>query len=303
MKRILFLTLFLWLFIPTLSLAETNAYFIHNPNPSDRLHLRVAPQESATSLGRYYNGAPISVLEENTQWVKIRIGKEPGALEGYVNRRFLSTTQIPAAMPEYMSRSSGWELYNRPDLSSEHRMMGYGESFYMMGFSDHWWHVMTRDGRLSGFTPKDSLDKVSQVTVHNPNPSDRLNLRKGPQKSALSLGKYYNGVSVTLLGYAGDGQEWAQVRIGTLEGYMESKYLSQNGKSVASAMPQVKVQVPAGQTLHLRQSQSETSASLGRYSGGTTVQVYGISTQWYHVKVGEKEGFMLARYLTPTLPQ
>ena len=42
--------------------ALANDYiYIANPNPSDRLHLREAPYEDAKSLGRYYNGAPMSM--------------------------------------------------------------------------------------------------------------------------------------------------------------------------------------------------------------------------------------------------
>ena len=37
---------------------------VSNPNPADRLHLRAEPSRDAASLGKYYNGTPVQVLEQ-----------------------------------------------------------------------------------------------------------------------------------------------------------------------------------------------------------------------------------------------
>ena len=50
----------------------------------DRLNLRAAPNKEAESLGKYYNGVGVQILEElNNGWVRVRIGNR-GVAEGYM---------------------------------------------------------------------------------------------------------------------------------------------------------------------------------------------------------------------------
>ena len=52
---------------------------VNNPNPADRLHLRVAARTNAASLGKCYNGVQADVLEYLAGgWVKVRIGDTVG---------------------------------------------------------------------------------------------------------------------------------------------------------------------------------------------------------------------------------
>lgn len=44
-----------------------------NPNPEDRLNLRTAPRKGAASLGKYYNGTPVKVLERQGVWTKVSV--------------------------------------------------------------------------------------------------------------------------------------------------------------------------------------------------------------------------------------
>ena len=89
---------------------------------------------------------------------------------------------------------------------------------------------------------------------------------------------------------------WIRVRIGNLEGYMEARYLLLNAgiNSVASAMPTVTIRNSSGTGLNLRENPSKNSTILGLYSNGTSVQVLGLSENWYHVQVDGKTGFMIS---------
>ena len=49
-----------------------------NPSPQDRLNLRQAPRAGAASLGKYYNGAPVEILEKGKEWCRVRIGGATG---------------------------------------------------------------------------------------------------------------------------------------------------------------------------------------------------------------------------------
>ncbi len=134
--------------------------------------------------------------------------------------------------------------------------------------------------------------------VSNPNPSDRLHLRTQPSKEGLSLGRYYNGVQVQVMGPQQDG--WVPVRLGVLTGFMMAQFLQMPGQGVAplSAMPVMQVHTPSGtDKLHLRLEQSTASPSLGLYPNGTPVIVMGFDSLWAHVIVEGQIGFMMGRYL------
>lgn len=143
----------------------------------------------------------------------------------------------------------------------------------------------------------------SWAVVSNPNPADRLNLRTEPSSSATSLGKYYNGVTVTLL--SGNGEiGWYRVSIGPLEGYMDASYLEVGVMpgAVASAMPTVTISNSGGSGANLRAGQSEKSKSLGLYANGTQVTVLGVAENWLHVITADGgEGFIRSDLATPRL--
>jgi len=58
--------------------------------------------------------------------------------------------------------------------------------------------------------------------VVNDDARDRLHLRDRPSRSGVSLGKFYSGTQVDILGEEGD---WYQVRVGWQEGYMMKDYI------------------------------------------------------------------------------
>lgn len=83
------------------------------------------------------------------------------------------------------------------------------------------------------------LDRSGWAVVDNPDPTDRLHLRTGPDRSSPSLGKFYNCTPVQVLEQQGD---WSRVRIGLdghLEGWMQTKYLA-----VGPAMDDVVTALP-----------------------------------------------------------
>ena len=75
--------------------------------------------------------------------------------------------------------------------------------------------------------------------ICNPNPADRLHLRRQPNTGSSSFGKFYNGAPITQV--SDSGGDWVKVRVdGTanglcLEGWMQYRYLSQTKPQ--NAMP------------------------------------------------------------------
>ena len=123
------------------------------------------------------------------------------------------------------------------------------------------------------------LEPFAYAYVNNPNPEDRLHLRKKPNKNAASHGKFYNRTPVQVLDIDG---EWAHVRIGNeavgLEGYMMKKYLAfgEEKEKVACAFPQKFI----NESLN-----GETSMSIS--PSGAPYRTLTGSSDWYIIGVHE----------------
>ena len=69
---------------------------VNNPNPKDRLHLRVKPDKNADSLGKFYNGTPLRILETKGDWCRVAIGRD--GLEGWMMKQYLAFSQTASAV-------------------------------------------------------------------------------------------------------------------------------------------------------------------------------------------------------------
>ena len=294
---------------------------VNNPNPYDHLNLREEADELSPSMGKYYNGARVIVhyVEEDIGWALVTIG----SITGYMKMDYLAFSSdgyYPmSAMPlMYLYNPNTSRTSLLEDKTPYARIVGQyqnGTPITVMGYSDGWLHVII-EGRIgflqtayaaSVYNPSPIPETFSWngpvgphsvadwplaytgVTVNNPNPKDRLNLRTSPSSTAASKGKYYNGVQVSVLETLENG--WVKAQIGSQTGYMDTTFLS-NGY-VASAMPVV---TTTGQ-VHLRASMSTKSTSLDLLPKGTAVILIGLTSQWGHVIAGGQMGFIYAKYL------
>lgn len=184
--------------------------------------------------------------------------------------------------------------------------------FQVVDEKDDWLKISLQDSGVpsltTGWISKETIRKISYfdgletAVVHNPDLSDRLHLREQPKVSSQSLGKYYNGVVVAILEDYSDS-EWMKVQIGSLVGYMQTKYLETGvaSASVTSARPSVMVSNRSGKGLNLREYPRTSSTLLGLYPNGTQALVLGITEKWYHVQIGDEFGFMSAHGIEPRL--
>lgn len=101
------------------ALDQTGYALVSNPNPADRLHLREKPAKSARSLGKFYNGTWVQILETKDAWVRVRIGR----LEGWMMREYLrdATEPVEPAFPQLFLRDeeAAYPLYARPSVSAD----------------------------------------------------------------------------------------------------------------------------------------------------------------------------------------
>ena len=115
------------------------------------------------------------------------------------------------------------------------------------------------------------LDRTDLAVVCNPDPNDRLHLRTKPSREANSLGKFWNGTPVQVLGER-DG--WCQVEIGTdgrLTGWMLKKYLV-TGEKMDQVTPCFSQQI-------LREDEAETKTPI--YTDLTLTEQYCTHSSWH----------------------
>lgn len=115
------------------------------------------------------------------------------------------------------------------------------------------------------------LDRTDLAVVCNPDPNDRLHLRTKPSREVDSLGKFWNGTPVRVLGER-DG--WCQVAIGTdgrLTGWMLKKYLV-TGLKMDQVTPCFSQQI-------LREDEAETKTPI--YTDLTLTEQYCTHSIWH----------------------
>ncbi len=152
-------------------------------------------------------------------------------------------------------------------------------------YGDHpWSDVRTIDWSSLPATLPDALkavDTSSWAVVSNPDSADTLNLRAAAGSDAESLGSYYNGTPVKILGYSGD---WAQVDVFGIAGWMMTKYLAVGGDmtGILSAAPTFTfLDGTAENALYDR---AENGAEIARlYSRDNFIVAGIVGDGWYHV--------------------
>lgn len=316
---------------PTPATVTTYA-LVNNPNPKDRLNLRAAANTGSASLGRYYNGTEVKVLEKGATWSRVEVqGKA-----GYMMTQYLifaadataSPSASPSALPTVVPMpTTGTVIYAvvnnsnpldrlnlRAEPSLDSTVLGRfynGTQIKVTGLDTIWSRVevsglsgymMTQylsfngiyvgDGTTGG---KDVSGSYVNAVVSNPVATQRLHLRAGTSTGTASLGLYYNGTQVKVYD---KGTDWSQVTIGNKTGYMMTKYLSFNG-SVSSTSPTIGIVTNpiSTQRLNLRSYPSTGSLSLGQFANGTRVTILSYDADWCKVQINGTTGYMMTKYL------
>lgn len=153
-----------------------------------KLNLRAKAAASATSIGRYANGTPVTILNDTGAWLQVRAEGRTG----YMMRKYLSST-APSA-------SSGQQAAPG-DAEATPSASGNADT-----------------------TPAPTASATLTMVVQTGN-DERLHLRKQPRTTAVSLGLFANGTVLTVNSTAND---WANVTVNGQTGYMMLKFLAAN---------------------------------------------------------------------------
>lgn len=292
---------------------------IQNDKNPYQVNLRAGMGTSTDSLGLYYSGTEVTVYDTKDDWCEVSVHGR----EGYIQKKFLvdAGDQSSVRIPDGIRDARPYGVVNNPNPADRLNLRGKpseswdahgkyynGTEVQILGEYKDWYHV--RVGDKSGFMMAKFVDKgvrsktgsigdaTGKAVVSNPNPADRLHLRKEAKSGAVSLGKYYSGVVVDVLNY--EDSEWSLVRVGDTVGYMRKEYLrfGADGDRVTSAIPVMTIAGTTAAKPSLYEAPNAKSAELNAYPDGTAVEILGIvEGGWFHVRVDDQIGYMLEKGL------
>lgn len=132
---------------------------VRNPDPADRLHLRVQPDRSAESLGKFYNGTPLSVLGQEGDWTRVALGLD--GPEGWMMTRYLAFgSEMDGVEPVFPHLMYVLELedrqpaYSAPREGAEKELAG---SIYVVGVVEDEFYILLTDLGDAGYVPQSWL--------------------------------------------------------------------------------------------------------------------------------------------------
>lgn len=220
--------------------SESTVMYIKTGN-SGRLHLRMAPSQSAASLGLYANGTQVTVLSRSGAWVYVSVGGQ----YGYMMRKFLSASYTPDPTPApitpvettimFVSTGNSGRLHLRASPSQSSASLGLfsnGTQISMVSITGDWAYVITGDGR-TGYMMRRFLSYTAPVTTSSiysggyatvaKAPNSYVNLRSFNSITSYNVIAQVPSGTVVLVLEAGD--VWCQIQYGTMTGYMLTSFL------------------------------------------------------------------------------
>lgn len=314
--------------------AEKHAV-VNNPDPADRLHLRDKPATDASSYGRYYNGTQVTILGvvANFSYVLVE-----GDNRGYMLTKYLKEGQ-PATQPQSTSGTPdaflGYavvsnakveeKLHLRANAKSGATSLGQyenGTTVAVVQASGDWYLVNTWD--QTGYMHKDYLLLDSElqtlvpldtgIMIGESGMNGTFPLRTFPSSNAplsyIPFQPYQT--TVQILGKAGT---FYHIAVDGQEGFIPTQWVvAGNSQQAGIANAYAVIKSPnVRDRLHLRKAAQRESTSLGQYFNGTQVQLlngnelthsqfaYSNPKGWAHVRIGNKEGYMLLEFLIPIM--
>lgn len=131
---------------------------VNNPNPADRLHLRVEPKRGAKSLGKFYNGTPVQVHETKGDWCRVSIGLD-GHLEGWMMKEYLAFGEQMQDVDCVFPQLGLKEEYQNAPAYADQDMDGNGYhlngTIWIAGVVDDELYVILTNRGETGYMPQE----------------------------------------------------------------------------------------------------------------------------------------------------
>lgn len=161
MKKAFAMLLALLLFCTAAAADEPEYAVVYNPNTTDLLNLRLEPDAGAASLGKYYTGVVVQVLETtNDIWVKVQVGN----VTGYMMRQYLEDPVGTKSIPGFVTTTlknryaAGMTALLDSPGGAAHRVIANiadHAPVTVLGYAGDYAHVQYAG--ITGYVPQDSI--------------------------------------------------------------------------------------------------------------------------------------------------
>ncbi|MBR3429320.1 MAG: SH3 domain-containing protein [Clostridia bacterium] len=203
----------------------------------------------------------------------------------------------------------GWLILRSTPSFSGKQISSYptGTVVSITGQSGKWYAVKAPDG-LTGYMLGNYLTISGDDIVEGKNAwvtsQNGLNvrLRSGPGTKYSPIASYAPGTKCTVLIKGGD---FTQIQIGSMTGFMMTKFLTGTDPGKGSGGPvlyDIYVTSSNGGGVNLRSSPSKGNNVIGFYEVGTKGGMITPGITWSLISIDGKEGYMMTQFLTTTKP-
>lgn len=214
---------------------QTQSAVVNNASNQELSDLFSKPDNGSKSLGKKYaNGTTVQVLETKDDWAHVQMYGAEGymPLEALMfTDKFNDLVRITYGRKR-QDIGDPLRLYAEPSEEAPSEDITEDAAIRIVDTVGVWYHVLVKE--QEGYVPVQNLNVACDrqrtyeeegcYVVSNPKSSDRLHLREEPSTKSTSLGRYFNGTQVEVIG--GDAPEgWVHVRVDGNEGYMMVQYL------------------------------------------------------------------------------
>lgn len=279
---------------------------------SGPLNLREAPSMRARVITQLPTGMVVTVLEKDGTWTQIQAAQYIGyVVSSYLTFSGGSTSPTPPIVTPNANATirtgnggnlnlRSWAGSDAPILASyangsRVRVLTQGASWCRVQAGDLTGYMSAKFLVMdSGGTPSPGGTGYDAV-VNNPSSNQVLNLRAEPSTGSKSLGQYYNGTYIKVLGV---GTDWHRVNVGGVEGYMMAKYVSITS---TGATPHKTVTGGTGGFVNLRSGPGYNYGVLRQISNGTAATVVIPYPTWSQVLVRQGSGYVTGYMLNSFL--
>lgn len=207
---------------------------------SSTVPLLAEAADEASILATCKNGETVFSIDTMGAYTRVRAG----FIEGYLPTKCLMYTDSLTSLVSLVSVQAetsassplsygegGWAaFYTSPSFYAT-RVQVYDSFCYkVLDVVGTWYYVKDYGRDIVGYIPTSyglayapmPMDGRKIGIVHNPEPQDRLHLRENPSSVSESLGRYFSGTQVEILG---ETSGYYAVRVDGQEGYMSADFV------------------------------------------------------------------------------
>ena len=180
-RRVLIALCVLFCLLPLTLRADTapmQQAIVCNPIAQDRLNLRTEPSTRAESLGKFYNGTPVTVLRTEGDWAQVTLHDQ---LSGWMHMDYLAfgedALNVVPAMPRVTIIVPEGKIVQdtMTDEASMRLSFPLGMQLDVMGITRQWLFVRSGESivgftRLSGITPQLDFSSTLAPPAASPTP-------------------------------------------------------------------------------------------------------------------------------------